>query len=76
MCKMLSVAMKNKGYADAENADALSFTDTLDISDWATEYVRFATYHGIMTGRADGSFAPKANATRAEAATVMARIKF
>lgn len=75
MCKIISSAMQISGYAVDNASSDLDFIDASDISDWAAEYVRFAVHHGIMTGHSDGNFAPKANATRAEAATVLSRIK-
>lgn len=74
MCKILAIALQNGGVAPAPSGYTPQFTDMQHISDWAKEYVYFASYHGFMSGREDGSFAPKANATRAEAATVLSRV--
>ena len=44
------------------------FTDASDIAAWAVEDVNNAVGLGIINGMDDGSFQPKANATRAQAA--------
>lgn len=51
-----------------------TFTDMGAVSEWATNYVNVAGYNGFMSGMTDGSFSPRGNATRAEAATVISRI--
>ncbi|MEG6512569.1 S-layer homology domain-containing protein [Desulforamulus ruminis] len=48
-----------------------SITDGKDISTWAKESVTIAIEHNMMKGYPDGTFKPKENATRAEAATVI-----
>ena len=48
-----------------------SFTDSLEISDYAKTAVDALTAGGVINGKADGSFAPKATATRAEAACMI-----
>ncbi|WP_083609618.1 CBM35 domain-containing protein [Paenibacillus sp. P3E] len=45
--------------------------DAADISDWAADHVAAATALGLVKGRADGTFAPQAPATRAEAAQIL-----
>lgn len=45
--------------------------DAASISDWAAEQVAAAAALGFVQGRADGTFAPKAPATRAEAAQIL-----
>ncbi len=53
------------------------FTDSAQVSDWAKESVAKAAIAELITGYPDGTFKPKANATRAEAAVVLDRtIKF
>lgn len=51
-----------------------SFTDSELISDYAYEYVGAMTKLGVINGMDDGSFAPKATATRAQAAKVIASL--
>ena len=50
-----------------------TFTDAARIAAWAKVSVEKATSAGLITGYPDGSFKPKANATRAEAAVILAR---
>ena len=50
-----------------------TFTDSAQISAWAKEPVAKAAAAGLITGYPDGSFKPKANATRAEAAVILDR---
>lgn len=45
--------------------------DAAGISGWAAEQVAEAAALGLVKGRADGTFAPKAPATRAEAAQIL-----
>ena len=52
----------------------LPFTDADDISGWAHEAVKLAYAQGFIDGMGDGTFAPKATLTRAEAATIISRM--
>ena len=52
-----------------------SYTDKDAISDYAADAVIWAATKAVMSGNADGSFAPADNATRAEAAAVFMRIR-
>lgn len=64
-------------YLDIEQTavcEAATFTDAGSISSWATESVAAAQSMGIINGRSEGNFDPGGNATRAEAATVCAKI--
>lgn len=49
------------------------FTDADDVSSWALADIGLAIEMGILRGVGDDLLAPKANATRAEAATMVAR---
>ncbi len=49
------------------------FTDQAAISVWATKVISTAVEHGIFDGYEDGTIKPKANATRAEAVTVIVK---
>jgi len=51
-----------------------AFTDQNAISYWAMEAVAAIQAAGIVTGRPDGIFDPKATATRAEGATIFTRL--
>ncbi len=59
---------------NAVNTTKISFTDSESISPWAAEAVIKVCADGIMNGKDDGSFAPQANATRAEMAAILYRI--
>lgn len=56
------------------NGDLSGFVDQAAVSDWATNNVSWAVGHGIITGREGNRIAPKGTATRAEAATMFARL--
>ncbi len=51
--------------------EGVSFTDQTDIASYAQDAVQGAQYYHLISGYKDGSFKPKANATRAEAAKVI-----
>ncbi len=51
----------------------LEYADLTDIADYATNGVMFCKLAGIMEGKEDNKFEPKANATRAEIAAVLQR---
>lgn len=51
----------------------LLFNDEEEISDYAKEAVAALSELGIINGDENGNFAPKANATRAETAAIVAR---
>lgn len=52
-------------------ADIHEFTDSVQISDYAVSAVSALYNMGIISGYTDGSFGPKDNATRAEAAKML-----
>ena len=52
----------------------MSYVDADQISLWAEEFVKFASYTGLMNGTQGGRFAPKESATRAQVATVIDRM--
>lgn len=53
------------------NAEAYSdFPDTAEVSTWAEEPLKWATYHGIINGM-DGELNPKGTATRAQIAAIL-----
>ncbi|MDP4117802.1 MAG: MBG domain-containing protein [Bacillota bacterium] len=64
---------KYKGY-DISVSGKTDYTDNASISDYAKGAVVWASNNGIITGDADGSFAPQDNSTRAQAAMVFMRI--
>lgn len=56
-----------------DGANETSFTDAAAISDYAKEAVAAMAKAGILSGRENGSFDPKAKATRAETASMLVR---
>ena len=62
-----------KGY-DITTSGSAAYTDNSDISDYAKDAIIWAAEKSIMTGNTDGSFAPKANTTRAQATAVFMRM--
>ena len=62
-----------KGYDMTANGNT-NYKDNDDISDYAKSAVIWASEKAVMTGNTDGSFAPKANTTRAQAAAVFMRV--
>ena len=62
-----------KGY-DITTSSNTSYTDNDNISDYAKDAVIWAAEKSVMTGNTDGSFAPKANTTRAQTASVFMRM--
>lgn len=73
MAALITAAAKYKG-VDYAGGSVDSFTDKADISAWATEYVAGAVKLEIVKGMEDGSFAPKADATRAQSAVMISRL--
>ena len=63
---------KTKETTSETNIDA--FKDKGDIAPWATRYVEGAYSMGIVNGKDAETFAPKASAKRAEAATIICRL--
>lgn len=52
----------------------VTFTDEADIADWAKTYVKNAVSYGVISGYDDGTFLPKNNVTRAEAAQMLLNV--
>jgi hypothetical protein len=52
----------------------VTFADSAQISPWALDAVAAAVRQGIIKGYPDNTFGPNGNATRAEAATAIARV--
>lgn len=63
---------KSKDISASGNLSA--FTDQGVVSAWATDNVSWAVGHGIINGRDGNMIAPRGTATRAEAATMFARL--
>lgn len=73
MCAFVSRYLHTFGYS-LRLGEKATFTDAASISSWAVEDVEYCQRAGIITGKPGGTFSPKANATRAENATVMKRM--
>ncbi|MBQ4527075.1 MAG: S-layer homology domain-containing protein [Clostridia bacterium] len=69
---MAVMAGRSAGIA-SENSNS-NFADDDDISAYAIEFVNAMNEKGIITGMGDGTFMPKGNATRAQAAVIIYRI--
>ncbi len=75
MAAMIYRYMKYKGmgYTTAPENN-LTFADTAEISDYAVESVIWCVESGIINGMGNNMLSPKGTSTRAQAATVLARI--
>ena len=74
MAVLLYNYMQGAGWGDtAENA-AAAFADAVDIADYAAQAVSTMQRHGIINGKTSTTFGPRDTATRAEAATILARL--
>ena len=64
-----------KGYDTTigENTNILSYDDAFDISEYAIASVQYAVGSGFMKGKAENTFNPKDNVTRAETAQILYR---
>ncbi|MBR2566026.1 MAG: S-layer homology domain-containing protein [Paenibacillus sp.] len=51
-----------------------SFTDALQIADWAKEAAAASIHTGLVTGRGSNTIAPLQSITRAETATILSRL--
>ena len=60
--------------ADWQTSETGEFADETEIAEYAKYQVRWAKGAGIISGRPDGSFGPKDNATRAESAAMLSRL--
>ncbi|NMB34902.1 MAG: S-layer homology domain-containing protein, partial [Firmicutes bacterium] len=70
--EQIAVVIVNATEVDSTE-DSKQFTDSNQIADWAKESVDKATAVGLIAGYPDDTFKPKANATRAEAAVLLAK---
>ncbi len=70
---MLNNAVTKSGAELIELNDGIDFADKAEISDYAADDVEILVKAGILNG-ADGSFMPKNNCTRAEAAVMISQI--
>ncbi len=79
IAKMLNEYARISNYDISETKALGSFTDAASVSSWATEYMKWATAVGMISGKpnGDGSFRldPKGEATRAECAAMLTRFQ-
>ena len=73
MATLLHRFLTYAGYTLPE-IEPKTFTDADRISAWAEDGVAYGQLHGLLSGRPDGSFAPRDLATRAECSTLFARM--
>ncbi len=64
---------KIKGYDVSQTTSLSKYTDTGDISDWASTAMAWANATGLVNGRTATTLAPGGTATRAEVATILMR---
>lgn len=69
--EQLAVFLWKLAGAPAPQGTAQTWTDRGDISSYALQAIAWASSAGILSGTEDGRFAPKASATRAQAAAVL-----
>jgi 2',3'-cyclic-nucleotide 2'-phosphodiesterase / 3'-nucleotidase / 5'-nucleotidase len=74
MAVMTKLALDLRAGKTITSTAGATFKDAGSISGWAQSAVAVAADKGIIAGRTDGSFAPKATATRAEAAKVISKL--
>lgn len=72
LCTILARFLKAKGFT-ASGSEA-AFTDGDSIRNYAKETVSFCTAMGLIQGMPDGTFSPRTETTRAQAATVLLRM--
>ncbi|MCT4621789.1 MAG: S-layer homology domain-containing protein [Marinisporobacter sp.] len=74
MAVIVAKVLEKKGYEKA-NLDHLNiFEDTENIARWAKNSVSLCVKEKVISGMGDGNFAPKENANRAQAATMLYKI--
>ena len=71
---IMARAAQAAGFEFTDKEDMIDFADREDISDYASEATEKLVKAGILHGNDDGSFKPKDNCTRAQAAVMLANI--
>ena len=74
MARFIAYLEETENKTFKKTAQAIAFPDADQISDYAKEAVDSCVAYGLINGTGDGSFKPKANASRAEVATVIYRL--
>lgn len=78
--QMAAMVMRAYSYATGKKLEQIvttmnvRFTDEGGISSWARRNVILANATGLVTGNPDGTYNPKGNTTKAQAATVVKRL--
>ncbi|MCL6457723.1 MAG: bifunctional 2',3'-cyclic-nucleotide 2'-phosphodiesterase/3'-nucleotidase [Gorillibacterium sp.] len=71
MAVMAKKALDVKAGAVLQASEKSTFTDGAKVSTWAAASIDLVVDRGVMSGRGNNSFVPKATSTRAEAAIVI-----
>ncbi len=71
---VIANVLQQQGFLPGNNTSLDNFTDKEQIGSWAQASVSLAAHHKIVAGKSDGSFAPREEATRAEAAVMLYRL--
>ncbi len=74
MAQIISNILERKYYKRENTENLRRFTDFAEIDSWATEGIALCLQEEIITGKGNGDFAPKENATRAEASVILYRL--
>lgn len=74
MAVMIARAAKQKNMTFGSGETMTAFSDADQIAPYAQEAVEQMTLAGIINGNGDGTFAPQANATRAQSAKMIAAV--
>ena len=68
---MLQRYSKYKKLDANKSTDLSNYKDVKDVSDWASEAVKWSVAEELIAGRTKETLVPKGKATRAEAATIL-----
>lgn len=71
MSAMLYRAINKKGIKLSAEREVPEFSDSSDISEYASDGINYLYTCGIISGMGDGTFSPKENATKAQAAVMI-----
>ncbi|AHM57306.1 exoglucanase XynX [Peptoclostridium acidaminophilum DSM 3953] len=74
MVKIIMGALEYKGKQLQPAKDMTSYTDGSSVSEWAKDSMGKALSNGVINGQSEKTIAPRAMATRAEAAAVIKRV--
>lgn len=74
IAKVIVAAYNGKSGTKLQKGGALYFNDIDEVSAWAYDYIVEAVDKGFVAGISEDIFAPKANATRAQAVVMLRRV--